>query len=90
MMIRPVSAVNKDFHEISSYCHKHGKPVFLTKEGEGDLVIMSFDRYQAQQELMGLRAKLLEAELQVERGEKLFTMEEIRAQMEEWRKDEEV
>ncbi|MCL2106111.1 MAG: hypothetical protein FWH26_03490 [Oscillospiraceae bacterium] len=90
MMIRPTAALKNDFVEIADYCRQHGKPVFLTKGGEGDLVVMSFARYQAQNELIGLHAKLLEADMQIERGEKLFTLDEIEAQMEEWRKDEEL
>ena len=89
MMIRPVSAAQKDFVEIANYCRQHGKPVFLTEGGEGDLVVMSFARYQAQNELMDLHAKLMEAEQAIENGQ-LFTEDEILEQMEEWRKDEEL
>ena len=87
MMIRPHTAMQNDFNSIHSYCHKKGKPVFLTKDGEGDLVVMSLERYHAQNELMNLRAKLLQAELEIERGE-YYTMEEVEAHMEEWLKDE--
>jgi len=87
MMIRPTAALQDDLHVISNYCHKKGKPVFLTKEGEADLVVMSIDRYHAQNELMDLRASLLQAELEVERGE-FYTIEEVEALMEVWLKDE--
>ena len=87
MMIRPASALQNEYHAVSDYCHKKGKPVFITKDGEGDLVVMSLDRYHAQNELIELRAKLLQAELEIERGE-YYTLEEVEAHMEAWLADE--
>ena len=64
MLIKPVSRLQKDYHDISAYCIKENKPVCLTDDGESDLVIMSMDAYNRREEILNLREKLLEAEIQ--------------------------
>lgn len=44
--IRPSSDLRNKYNEISDYCHKTNNPVFLTKNGSGDLVVMSIERYE--------------------------------------------
>ena len=44
--IRPSSDLRNKYNEISDYCHKTNNPVFLTKNGTGDLVVMSIERYE--------------------------------------------
>ena len=41
MMIKPSTSLRNEYNEISSYCKQNKQPVFLTKNGEGDLVVMS-------------------------------------------------
>ena len=60
--IRPSTALRNEYNEISAYCKEKGQPVFLTKNGEGDLVVMSIDAYNAREEWLNVREKLLEAE----------------------------
>lgn len=61
-IIRPISDLRNKFNEISEICHKEGEPVFITKNGEGDLVVMSLAAYEKQQTLLELYIKLSEAE----------------------------
>lgn len=42
-VIRPISDLRNRFAAISKECHENGEPIFLTKNGQGDLVIMSID-----------------------------------------------
>lgn len=63
-VIRPVSDLRNKFNEISEICHKEGEPVFITKNGEGDLVVMSLATYEKQRSLIELYEKLGEAEEQ--------------------------
>jgi plasmid stabilization system protein ParE len=44
--------------EISKICHKEGEPVYITKNGKGDLVVMSITRYEKQEALLELYQKL--------------------------------
>ena len=44
--IRPSSDLRNNYNEISEFCHKYGEPVYITKNGTGDLVVMSIETYE--------------------------------------------
>ncbi len=44
-IIKPISDLRNHFNEISEICHRDGQPVFITKNGKGDLVVMSLARF---------------------------------------------
>ena len=77
MTIRPSTALRNEYNDISAFCKDNGQPVFLTKNGEGDLVVMSMDAYARREEMLDLREKLLDAEAQVLGGAKLYTIDEV-------------
>ena len=61
--IRPSSDLRNRYNEISAFCHKYGEPVYLTKNGVGDLAVMSietFERLVGKYELYSLLEKGLE------------------------------
>ncbi|SKA07002.1 type II toxin-antitoxin system Phd/YefM family antitoxin [Selenihalanaerobacter shriftii] len=60
--IKPVSELRNNFKKISELCHEEGEPVFLTKNGHGDMVVMSLGLYEKQQALLELYQKLSKAE----------------------------
>ncbi len=45
MNIRPSAAIRQNYNEIADFCKKTLEPVFLTKNGEGDLVVMDLETY---------------------------------------------
>ena len=45
MNIRPSAAIRQNYNEIAELCRKTEEPVFLTKNGEGDLVVMDMETY---------------------------------------------
>lgn len=52
--IRPSSDLRNNYNEISEFCHTYNEPVFLTKNGTGDLVVLSnaeYERLVGKQEL---------------------------------------
>lgn len=59
----------KNTSEISSLCHNTDEPVFVTKNGYGDMVIMSMDVYEKTMFMQELYNKLQLAEKQIEDGE---------------------
>ena len=59
------------------------KPVFLTKNGEGDLVVMSMEAYTYREEMLDLREKLLEAEAQRLNGAKTYSLDEVNKHLED-------
>jgi len=67
-IIKPISDLRNNFNEISEICHKESEPVFITKNGQGDLVVMSMALYEKQQALLDLYQKLGEAEAQSTAG----------------------
>ena len=55
--IRPSSDLRNHYNEISDFCHQHNEPVFITKNGTGDLVVLSnaeYERLNGKQELYRL------------------------------------
>jgi len=63
-IIKPISDLRNRFNEISKICHKEGEPIYITKNGVGDLVVMSLARYEKQEALLELYQKLSIAEVQ--------------------------
>ena len=75
-LIRPVSDLRNNFHEISEICHSQGLPVFLTKNGRGDMVVMSIEEYEKREAILELYRKLAVAEKQLAEGD-LVEAEEV-------------
>lgn len=61
-IIKPSAAIRQNYTEISNLCKKTGEPVYLTKNGEGDLVVMDIAAYDHREMQMELREKLIEIE----------------------------
>ena len=83
MMIKPSTCLRNEYNEISNFCKNKNQPVFLTKNGEGDLVVMSIEAYTYREEMLDLREKLLEAESHRLNGEKTYSIDEVNARLEE-------
>lgn len=58
--IRASADLRNKYSEISSYCHKTNEPVFITKNGQGDLAVMSIAQYDKMIEKINLYSKLSE------------------------------
>ena len=56
-MIRPSSDLRNSYNEISEFCHKYKEPVYITKNGQGDLAVIDIDVFEqllGRQELFSL------------------------------------
>ena len=62
MQIRPSAAIRQNYNTIADLCRKIKEPVFLTKNGEGDLVVMDIETYNRREKMISLREKLLSIE----------------------------
>jgi len=63
--IRPSADLRNNYNEISSFCNSYNEPVFITKNGKGDLAVMSIETYErlcGKFELFRLLDEGLEAE----------------------------
>ena len=66
--IRPISDLRNNSNEISEFCRNSREPVFITKNGVGDMVVLSIDMYERQQAQLDLYSRLAEAEAEVVSG----------------------
>jgi len=66
--IRPISDLRNNSNEISEYCRTSREPVFITKNGVGDMVVLSIDMFERQQAQLDLYARLAEAEAEIVTG----------------------
>ncbi|GAB6153605.1 prevent-host-death protein [Desulfosporosinus burensis] len=74
--IRPITDL-RNTNEISEICHKLDQPIFITKNGYGDLVVMSIETYERQLAIVDVYKKLAEAESQIAQGMPLLDGEEV-------------
>jgi prevent-host-death family protein len=75
-VIRKSADLRNSYSEISDFCHKYREPVFITKNGEGDLAVMSIETYEAITGKQKLYRLLEEALVDVKNGNYL-TEEEM-------------
>lgn len=81
MNIRPSAAIRQNYNEIAEQCRKTAEPVFLTKNGEGDLVVMDIATYNRREKMLKLREELLTVEEDRMRGNKGYSVHEVAAMM---------
>ena len=74
--IRPITDLRKTT-EISEICHAKREPVFITKNGYGDLVIMSVETYEEMIDTASLDTAISEAEKEFATGGILLDAEEV-------------
>ena len=77
MNIRPSAAIRQNYNEIAEMCRKTAEPVFLTKNGEGDLVVMDIETYNRREKLLKLREELLAVEEDRLEGRAGCTLDEL-------------
>jgi len=74
--IRPSAAIRKNYNEISELCKHSREPVFLTKNGSGDLVVMDLETYSRRESMLKLKEILLQSEADQLAGKPGYTAEE--------------
>lgn len=80
-LIRPVSDLRNNFAEISKTVHETAQPIFLTKNGYGDMVVLSMEAFENMQFESEIYFKLQEAEREAELCDKRFSSKEVLAAM---------
>lgn len=62
MKIKPSASIRQNYKEIADLCRSTGEPVYLTKNGEVDLVVMDIDTFTRREKMLKLREELLAVE----------------------------
>lgn len=81
--IRPVSDLRNNFAEISKTVHETQQPVFLTKNGYGDMVVMSMEAYENLHFESEVYLKLAEAEREAAETNERFSSKDVLKAMKE-------
>ena len=77
MNIRPSAAIRQNYNEIAELCRETGEPVYLTKNGEGDLVVMDINAFSRREKMLKLREELLAVEEDRQRGDRGYSADEV-------------
>ena len=66
--IRPISDLRNSANEISDFCRQSREPVYITRNGTGDMVVLNIDEYERQMAVIDLYGKLAVAEEEISAG----------------------
>ena len=66
--IRPISDLRSNANDISDFCRQTREPVYITRNGTGDMVVISMEEYEREQALLDLYGKLAVAEQEIASG----------------------
>ena len=76
MNIRPSAAIRQNYNEIADLCRETAEPIFLTKNGEGDI-----ETYNRREKMLKLREELLSVEEDRMRGSEGYSIDEVTSMM---------
>lgn len=68
MIIKPSTAIRNNYRQVADFCIETGQPVFLTNNGEGELVVMSIQAWQEERNREKIERALLEVEARERAG----------------------
>lgn len=83
MIIKASAALRNDYAAISALAKETKEPIYITKNGEGDLVLMSIDAFEKREQMLQLRARVLQAEQERMNGEPTISVSEARKRLRE-------
>ena len=78
MIIKASASLRNDYTTISNMAKETKEPIYITKNGEGDLVLMSIEAFEKREQILQLRAKVLQAEQERLDGADTISISEAR------------
>jgi len=73
MIIKPSAAIRNNYRQVADYCIESGQPVFLTNNGEGELVVMSIQAWKEERQRIRVEESLLKIEAEEAAGVVRYT-----------------
>lgn len=83
MIIKASAALRNDYTSISNMAKETKEPIYITKNGEGDLVLMSIDAFEKREQMLKLRETVLQAEQERIDGAETLSISQARKQLRE-------
>lgn len=83
MIIKASAALRNDYTSISNLAKSSKEPIYITKNGEGDLVLMSIEAFEKREQMLELRANVLKAEQERISGARTMSVGEARRRLRE-------
>jgi prevent-host-death family protein len=82
LIIKSSTALRNDYGKISALAHESKEPIYITKNGEGDIVVMSIDAFVKREQLIMLRSRLAVSEQSLMNGEQSISLTDARGRLE--------
>jgi len=80
-IIKPSSELRKNYNSVAEICRTNKVPVFLTRNGEGDMVLMDIESYGRREENLATAERLIAAETARLMGTQGYSVNQFKANM---------
>ena len=81
MKIRASADIQTNYNAVIEECRQTGEPIYLTKNGEGDAVVMDIASFERREQLLRAQQMVLESYIDNLSGAKTFSTDEVKAMM---------
>lgn len=83
MIIKASTALRNDYVGISNLAKETNEPIYITKNGDGDLVVMNIEAFEKREQMLKLRERVLKAEQERIEGQPTMSVAEARRRLRE-------